>query len=44
MVSCAGHVACMGQTREAFQFLVEEPEGKMVTLNAQTYVEGIYKK
>lgn len=38
---CAGHVACMRQTREAFKIFVE-PEGKTVTLNAQTYVERMY--
>jgi hypothetical protein len=40
IVRCAGHVACMGQTREAFKILVEGPEGKTTTLNTQTYVAG----
>jgi hypothetical protein len=40
MVRCAGHVACMGLSREAFKMLVEEPEGRTITLNTQTYVGG----
>jgi hypothetical protein len=32
----------MGQRSEEFKIFVEKPEGRKVTLNAQTYVEGIY--
>jgi len=40
MVRCAGNVARKGRAREAFKMLVEEPEGRTITLNTQTYVGG----
>ena len=44
MVSFAGHVACMGQVKEAFKMLVEQVEGRTITLNTQTYVGGRHLK
>ena len=40
MVRFAGHVACKGRAREAFKMLLEDPEGRTITLNIQTYVGG----
>jgi hypothetical protein len=28
MMKCAGHVTCMGEMRNAYEILVEKPEGK----------------